>query len=107
MIISGADGELTRLGHLAELPVTTTLMGLGGFPASDPRWIGMPGMHGIAAATWAFQESDLILAVGVRFDERVLSTVMNEWAPRREDHPHRRRPGRDLQEPRRPHRDRG
>ena len=82
VIISGADDELTRLGHLAELPVTTTLMGLGGFPASDPRWIGMPGMHGIAAATWAFQESDLILAVGVRFDERVLSTVMNEWAPR-------------------------
>jgi acetolactate synthase-1/2/3 large subunit len=82
VIISGADAELTRLGHIAEVPVTTTLMGLGGFPASDPRWVGMPGMHGIAAATWAFQESDLILAVGVRFDERVLSTVMNEWAPR-------------------------
>jgi acetolactate synthase-1/2/3 large subunit len=82
VIISGADEELIRLGHIAELPVTTTLMGLGGFPASNPRWIGMPGMHGIAAATWAFQESDLILAVGVRFDERVLSTVMNEWAPR-------------------------
>ena len=41
----------------------------------------MPGMHGIAAATYAFQESDAILAVGVRFDERVLSTVMSEWAP--------------------------
>jgi acetolactate synthase-1/2/3 large subunit len=41
----------------------------------------MPGMHGIAAATYAFQASDVILAVGVRFDERVLSTVMSEWAP--------------------------
>ena len=41
----------------------------------------MPGMHGIAASTFAFQASDAILAVGVRFDERVLSTVMSEWAP--------------------------
>ncbi len=81
VIISGANGELIRLAELSEAPVTTTLMGLGGFPASSPLWVGMPGMHGIAAATWAFQESDLILAVGVRFDERVLSTVMNEWAP--------------------------
>jgi acetolactate synthase-1/2/3 large subunit len=81
VIISGANGELIRLAELSESPVTTTLMGLGGFPASSPLWVGMPGMHGIAAATWAFQESDLILAVGVRFDERVLSTVMNEWAP--------------------------
>lgn len=81
VIISGADAELTRLAQMSEAPVTTTLMGLGGFPASNPLWVGMPGMHGIAAATWGFQESDLILAVGVRFDERVLSTVMNEWAP--------------------------
>jgi len=81
VVISEASEELTRLGALAEVPVTTTLMGLGGFPASNPLWVGMPGMHGIAAATWAFQESDLVLAVGVRFDERVLSTVMHEWAP--------------------------
>jgi acetolactate synthase-1/2/3 large subunit len=81
VIISDAAPELTRLGELTQIPVTTTLMGLGGFPASSPLWVGMPGMHGIAAATWAFQESDVILAVGVRFDERVLSTVMHEWAP--------------------------
>jgi acetolactate synthase I/II/III large subunit len=81
VIISGANTELERLARMSGTPVTTTLMGLGGFPASNPLWVGMPGMHGIAAATWAFQESDLILAVGVRFDERVLSTVMNEWAP--------------------------
>ena len=56
-------------------------MGLGGFPGTHPLFVGMPGMHGIAAATYAFQESDAILAVGVRFDERVLSTVMSEWAP--------------------------
>lgn len=81
-VITGeAASELTRLAELTEIPVTTTLMGIGGFPATSPLWVGMPGMHGIAASTWAFQESDVILAVGVRFDERVLSTVMNEWAP--------------------------
>jgi acetolactate synthase-1/2/3 large subunit len=81
-VITGeAAGELTRLSETTGIPVTTTLMGLGGFPGSHPLFIGMPGMHGIAASTYAFQASDVILAVGVRFDERVLSTVMNEWAP--------------------------
>jgi acetolactate synthase I/II/III large subunit len=81
IITGGASRELTRLSELTGIPVTTTLMGLGGFPGSHPLFIGMPGMHGLAAATYAFQASDVILAVGVRFDERVLSTVMAEWAP--------------------------
>ena len=81
-VITGeASAELTRLSEVTGIPVNTTLMGLGGFPGTHPLFIGMPGMHGIAAATYAFQESDAILAVGVRFDERVLSTVMSEWAP--------------------------
>jgi acetolactate synthase-1/2/3 large subunit len=81
-IIAGeASAELTRLAELTGIPVNTTLMGLGGFSGTHPLFVGMPGMHGIAAATYAFQESDAILAVGVRFDERVLSTVMSEWAP--------------------------
>jgi acetolactate synthase I/II/III large subunit len=81
-IIHGAASEaLTRLAEATEVPVNTTLMGLGGFPGTHPLFVGMPGMHGIAASTYAFQESDVILAVGVRFDERVLSTVMKEWAP--------------------------
>ena len=81
-IITGeASAELTRLSEITGIPVNTTLMGLGGFPGTHPLFIGMPGMHGIAAATYAFQASDVILAVGVRFDERVLSTVMSEWAP--------------------------
>jgi acetolactate synthase-1/2/3 large subunit len=81
-IIAGeAHEELTRLAEVTGIPVTTTLMGLGGFPGSHPLYVGMPGMHGIAASTFAFQASDAVLAVGVRFDERVLSTVMNEWAP--------------------------
>ncbi len=81
IIHGSAHAELTRLAEVTGVPVTTTLMGLGGFPSTHPLWIGMPGMHGVAASTYAFQESDLILAVGVRFDERVLSTVMHEWAP--------------------------
>ena len=81
-IITGeASAELTQLSEVTGIPVNTTLMGLGGFPGTHPLYVGMPGMHGIAAATYAFQESDVILAVGVRFDERVLSTVMSEWAP--------------------------
>ncbi len=81
VIASNASDELQRMAEVAQIPVTTTLMGLGAFPADNPLYVGMPGMHGIAASTFAFQESDVILAVGVRFDERVLSTVMNEWAP--------------------------
>jgi len=81
-VISGNAAEaLRRLAEVAEIPVNTTLMGLGGFPGTHPLWVGMPGMHGLAAATYAFQDADLILAVGVRFDERVLSTMMSEWAP--------------------------
>ena len=81
-IIHGeAHDELTRLAEITGIPVTTTLMGLGGFSGTHPLFIGMPGMHGLAACTYAFQASDVILAVGVRFDERVLSTVMSEWAP--------------------------
>jgi acetolactate synthase-1/2/3 large subunit len=81
-IITGeASAELIRLSEVTGIPVNTTLMGLGGFPGTHPLFIGMPGMHGLAASTYAFQASDAILAVGVRFDERVLSTVMSEWAP--------------------------
>ena len=81
-IITGeASSQLTNLSEVTGIPVNTTLMGLGGFPGTHPLFVGMPGMHGIAAATYAFQASDVILAVGVRFDERVLSTVMSEWAP--------------------------
>ncbi|MGE0347053.1 MAG: biosynthetic-type acetolactate synthase large subunit [Candidatus Nanopelagicales bacterium] len=81
-IITGeASRELTRLSEITGIPVNTTLMGLGGFPGTHPLFVGMPGMHGLAASTYAFQAADVILAVGVRFDERVLSTVMSEWAP--------------------------
>ncbi len=66
-----ASDELIALARTADLPTTTTLMALGAFPASDPRWLGMLGMHGTRVANWAMDEADLIVAVGARFDDRV------------------------------------
>jgi acetolactate synthase-1/2/3 large subunit len=81
VVHAGAAAELTALARLADLPVTTTLMALGAFPASDRRWIGMIGMHGTCAANWAIDEADLIVAVGARFDDRVTG-ALDEFAPR-------------------------
>jgi acetolactate synthase-1/2/3 large subunit len=80
VVHAGAAAELTALARAAELPVTTTLMALGAFPASDPRWLGMLGMHGTRAANWAMDEADLIVAVGARFDDRVTG-ALDEFAP--------------------------
>lgn len=66
-----AAAELTALARAADLPVTTTLMALGVFPASDHRFLGMLGMHGTRPANRAIDEADLIVAVGARFDDRV------------------------------------
>jgi len=71
IIISDAQDELVIFAEKLNTPVTTTLMGLGGFPASHPLWVGMPGMHGTYTANMAFSECDLIIAVGSRFDDRV------------------------------------
>jgi acetolactate synthase-1/2/3 large subunit len=81
VVHAGAAAELTALARLADLPVTTTLMALGAFPASDRRWLGMLGMHGTCAANWAIDEADLIVAVGARFDDRVTG-ALDEFAPR-------------------------
>jgi acetolactate synthase-1/2/3 large subunit len=65
---------------LTGAPVTTTLMALGAFPASDPAWLGMLGMHGTRVANWAMDEADLIVAIGARFDDRVTG-ALDEFAP--------------------------
>ncbi len=75
IIISGANKELTQFAEKINAPVTTTLMGLGGFPASNPLWVGMPGMHGTYTANMAFTECDLVIAVGARFDDRVTGKI--------------------------------
>jgi len=71
VILSNAAEELTELARKAKIPVTASLMGLGGFPGTDPLWLGMLGMHGTYRANMSISEADLLLAVGVRFDDRV------------------------------------
>jgi acetolactate synthase I/II/III large subunit len=81
VVHAGAAAELSALARRTGMPVTTTLMALGTFPASDRQWIGMLGMHGTCAANWAMDEADLIVAVGARFDDRVTGDLA-EFAPR-------------------------
>ncbi|MBR9982755.1 MAG: biosynthetic-type acetolactate synthase large subunit [Desulfatitalea sp.] len=71
VILSKASGELTTLARTLQIPVTTSLMGLGAFPGDDPLWLGMLGMHGTYRANMTISHSDLLIAVGVRFDDRV------------------------------------
>jgi len=71
VILSGAAKELTEFAHKTQIPVTTSLMGLGGFPGTDPLWLGMIGMHGTYRANMCTGESDLLIGIGVRFDDRV------------------------------------
>ncbi len=66
-----ASDLLRRLQRLTGAPLTSTLMGLGAFPATHPDWLGMLGMHGTYEANMAMNEADLIIAVGARFDDRV------------------------------------
>ncbi len=75
-----AHGELLAFAERTGLPVITTLMGLGAFPGNHPLWLGMPGMHGTVAANRAIYHADLILAIGLRFDDRVTGKV-SRFAP--------------------------
>ena len=72
-VLGDAAKSLTKLVKKLDLPITNTLMGLGGFPASDKNFLGMLGMHGTYQANMAMQECDVLLAVGARFDDRVIS----------------------------------
>jgi acetolactate synthase-1/2/3 large subunit len=71
IILSGASGELTDFVRKTHIPVTASLMGLGCFPGTDPLWLGMIGMHGTYRANMSASYCDLMIAVGVRFDDRV------------------------------------
>ncbi|MEJ2684918.1 MAG: biosynthetic-type acetolactate synthase large subunit [Candidatus Sulfobium sp.] len=75
VILSGASKELKELAEYTDVPVTMTLMGLGGFPGSHKLSLGMPGMHGTYFANKAIQEADLLIAVGMRFDDRVTGKI--------------------------------
>ena len=73
IINSGPEAShlLRELVKLSGFPLTSTLMGLGGFPASDPHWLGMLGMHGMLEANMAMHDCDVMLCVGARFDDRI------------------------------------
>jgi len=72
VVLGDASNQLTKFVRAIGAPITSTLMGLGGFPASDKQFLGMLGMHGTYEANMAMQECDVLLAVGARFDDRVI-----------------------------------
>src|SRR6476660_7349321 len=72
VILSEASGQLRELVKLLGFPCTNTLMGLGAYPATDPQFLGMLGMHGTYEANMAMQHCDVLLAIGARFDDRVI-----------------------------------
>ena len=75
VILGNASAELRDLVNLLGYPCTNTLMGLGAFPSSDPKFLGMLGMHGTYEANMTMQNCDVLLAVGARFDDRVIGNV--------------------------------
>jgi acetolactate synthase I/II/III large subunit len=80
VIKSNAAKELLQLAELTQIPVVTTLMARGAFPDSHPQHLGMPGMHGTVAAVGSLQQSDLLIALGTRFDDRVTGQL-SSFAP--------------------------
>ena len=80
VIRAGASGPLMKLAEVTGIPVVTTLMARGAFPDSHPQHLGMPGMHGTVAAVGALQQSDLLITLGARFDDRVTGKL-SSFAP--------------------------
>jgi len=81
VIRSGGSAELRELAELTGIPVVTTLMARGAFPDSHPQHMGMPGMHGTVSAVGALQQSDLLITLGARFDDRVTGKLAS-FAPK-------------------------
>jgi acetolactate synthase-1/2/3 large subunit len=81
VVISRAADELKELAEKAQIPVITTLLGIGGFPGSHDLYMGMPGMHGMYWNNIAIQEADLVIGIGMRFDDRVTG-ALKDFAPK-------------------------
>ncbi len=88
VILSGAAKQLTELVRQLGFPVTDTLMGLGGYPATDQQFVGMLGMHGTYEANLAMQHCDVLLAVGARFGRRRDRRCGAFRPGKTQDHPH-------------------
>ncbi|GFR38956.1 acetolactate synthase [Insulibacter thermoxylanivorax] len=81
VVYADASAELIEFAEKTRIPVTTTLLGLGGFPSGHELWMGMPGMHGTKTANYALQNADLLISIGARFDDRV-TMKLEGFAPR-------------------------
>ncbi len=92
-----ASQLLRELVRLTGFPITSTLMGLGAFPASGKEWLGMLGMHGTYEANLAMHDCDVMVCIGARFDDRITGRIDAVLAALQED-PHRHRPLLDQQE---------
>ena len=99
VINSGPNAStlLRELVRLTGFPITSTLMGLGAYPASDKQWLGMLGMHGSFEANNAMHDCDLMICVGARFDDRITGRL-DAFAPHSQEDPYRHRPVLDQQE---------
>lgn len=75
VVLGDASEHLIKLVHALGIPITSTLMGIGAFPSSDPKFLGWLGMHGTYEANMAMQDCDVLLAVGARFDDRVIGNT--------------------------------
>jgi len=80
IILADASDELLKFAEALQVPVTSTLMGLGGFPGDHPLWLGMLGMHGAYYSNMTMDSADVIVAIGARFDDRVTGKL-DEFAP--------------------------
>jgi acetolactate synthase-1/2/3 large subunit len=81
VVYANAANELIEFVKKTRIPVTTTLLGLGGFPSANELWMGMPGMHGTYTANMAIQNADLLISIGARFDDRV-TMKLDGFAPK-------------------------
>lgn len=82
LILSGAREKLIEFAHSYKIPVTNTLMGLGSYPPDDPYYVNWIGMHGAYCANMAVHESDLIISIGARFDDRATGGNFEKFAPK-------------------------
>ncbi len=99
VINSGPNAStlLRELVRLTGFPITSTLMGLGAYPASDKQWLGMLGMHGSFEANNAMHDCDLMICVGARFDDRITGRL-DAFSPHSQEDPYRHRSFVDQQE---------
>ena len=98
IIWGNASSELIELAEKAQIPVITTFLGIGGFPETNPLSYGFLGMHGMYHANMAADEADVVVGIGMRFDDRAMGRF-NDFNPDGDDRAHRYRPGRDREEP--------